>query len=331
MPRISFEKRKYIVLLHQEGKSQRSIAKLLQVSRCGVQEILHKYKKTGSVEDRQKTGRKQKTTARDQRKLVRLSKRNPNFSARQLLNSWIPSSNVSLTTVKRILRKYGLFGRVSAKKPLLLKRHKDKRLMWCKRYLRWSSQDWQKVIFSDECRVELISRRRQYVRRPKGTRFNERYTLKTTRFGGKSLMLWGAIKANGQRSLVRCVGNVNAHEYQRLLTEGLFPIYDNDDIFVQDGASCHTAASTATFMDRHGICAINDWPAQSPDINIIENLWAELKARVSKQHVNTLDELFELCMREWDNISYEKIKHLYLSIPTRLRAITKNKGSNSKY
>jgi len=50
------------------------------------------------------------------------------------------------------------------------------------------------VIFSDECRMEVTSSYRWYVRRPDGHRFDPKYIMKNVRYCSKSVLIWGAIK-----------------------------------------------------------------------------------------------------------------------------------------
>jgi len=156
--------------------------------------------------------------------------------------------------VRRILRKAGLNGRIDAKKPLLSKGHIKKRLLWCKSYSKIYVDSWRNFIFSDESRLELYSKRRQYVRRPVGEWLKSKYTLKTVKYGGSSILVWGAIRGDGTKVLCRCPHILNSKEYQTVLDRSLMPLLQNSSIFMQDGVPCHrsslhwTSWISATFV-----------------------------------------------------------------------------------
>ncbi len=70
--------------------------------------------------------------------------------------------------------------------------------------------------------------------------------------------------------------NVTAPVYQEMLEHFMLPSADQlfkdaDLIFQQDLAPAHTAKSTKSWLNDHGVAAL-DWPANSPDLNPIDNL-----------------------------------------------------------
>ena len=85
------------------------------------------------------------------------------------------------------------------------------------------------------------------------------------------------------------------------------------------------------YLDDKQICLLFDWPLQSPDINIIENLWSILKAKVYKRCPKTAEELWSAIEEEYKSIDASAIIGLYDSIPRRLKAVLQNKGEHTKY
>ena len=45
-------------------------------------------------------------------------------------------------------------------------------------------------------------------------------------------------------------------------------------------------------------------PSQSPDLNPIEHLWAELKKSVRARRPTNLTQLHQLCQEEWSQTAY---------------------------
>lgn len=159
-------------------------------------------------------------------------------------------------------------------------------------------------------------------------------------------MVWGAVWKGGRSKLVIMERDEDsprrgytAKSYQRALTEGLLPVYDETRHFQQDNAKIHVCQSTETWLQAHGIDWI-EWPAHSPDLNPIEHVWAALKRNLKRMFPdlwelkrNKLDiqEFTRYLTLAWEAIPQGLIDKLVDSIPTRLRAVKKARGWYTKY
>ena len=65
--------------------------------------------------------------------------------------------NVSGWTVRRALKRAGLSSRVKQKKPKLSSKHIRDCLDFAKRHRNWIVSDWERVIFSDECKINCFN------------------------------------------------------------------------------------------------------------------------------------------------------------------------------
>ena len=121
---------------------------------------------------------------------------------------------VSKDTIKRSLNRTGLLSRSPRKTPLLKPRHVKDRLKFVNEYQCKSEDFWNKVIWSDETKIELFGRNmRTRVWREKGTEFKPSNTIPTIKFGGRSVMIWGCFSSNGVGGMEIIEGKMNAEDF----------------------------------------------------------------------------------------------------------------------
>ncbi len=99
---------------------------------------------------------------------------------------------------------------------------------------------------------------------------------------------------------------VNAAIYQDILEHIMLPSVDKlygdaDFIFQQDLAPAHTAKGTKSWFNDHGVTVL-DWPANSPDLNPIENLWGIVKRKMRDTRPNNADDLKATVKETWASI-----------------------------
>ena len=104
-------------------------------------------------------------------------------------------------------------------------------------------------------------------------------------------------------------------------------------LFQQDNDSKHTAHATRDWLHANKITTIS-WPPDSPDLNCIENAWAELERRVTQRNPRpvTEDQLWAALQYEWYSPSFDRyVKRLYASIPHRIQSLLDSQGWWTKY
>ncbi len=150
--------------------------------------------------------------------------------------------------------------------------------------------------------------------------------LPATRPG--SVMVWGCVSALGKGNLHFCDGTINAEKYIEILEHNMLPsrrhlFQGHPCIFQQDNAKPHSAHITKSWLRRKRVRVL-DWPACSPDLSPIENVWRILKRKMRQRRPRTVAHLKTCLQEEWDKITPETLHHLVSSVPKRLLSVVKS-------
>lgn len=326
-----------IVHAARTGARVCDIARTFGKSRSTVTNILKRYDARGTVRRMNKPGRPRKTTQKDDRFIKLESTRNPRLTVPQLQAhlSKFCKLDLSESTVNRRLHEAGLYGRHAAKKPQVSEKNRKARLAFARKYVNWTADDWQKVLFSDESKFELFRTKGvTYVRRPIGTRNDVRYQVPTVKHGGGNVMVWGCFSASGTGPLFRIEETMTAVLYCDIIVDTMLPYarinMPRGWLFQQDNDPKHTAGVVTQCFKRNKVRVL-PWPSQSPDLNPIEHLWDELERRAGAHKCSNLGELFDRLQREWTEIDQNTIDRLLESMPRRCLAVINANGFPTKY
>jgi transposase len=324
------------------GLSFRKAAAEFGITHQTVSRIYKAIKKNGTIQRKKGSGAPKKWSKREARiaKRLILNREASNAVEVQRILERDHKITLAVRTVREILRSTGLNGRAKIKKPLLTHRQKKLRLKYAKKYRLWTKEQWRKVMFSDESKISRFgSDGREYCWRKKNEQLSERTTMPTVKCGGGSIMVWGCFGYNGVGWATRITGTMNSELYKEVLTDEmknsieycLPPEHQGDFIFQQDNAPCHKSKIITGWFEKEEITVI-DHPPQSPDLNPIENLWQQIKAKLHKDaSIKGVDDLWEKFENCWEQVDVEMCHKLIESMPDRLEAVIKAKGGHTKW
>jgi len=324
--------RSAIITLDKVGWLHKDIAQALHCSENSVSLWVNRWREEHSLADVERTGRPRCTTDGTDQSVGILSDQKPTLAPKDIRREM--ELDCCARTVRRRLDEVGLFGRVQQEEHAYTDETLRSRIAFAEGYSRWTEDDWSRVIFSDETHFYLGHHGREYVQRPVGAALDPKYTLKTERLKGK-VSLWGCICAGGLGHAELYVDSLDARRYQSILALNLVNSAHQfwprgQWWFQQDNWTVHTAGTSQAWFHNHGIDLI-DWPAWSPDLNPIENLWNDLKRRVYAHHPQTMEELEEWIGKEWAATDLNFISHICRSMPQRLQLLRDNNGHKISY
>ena len=103
-------------------------------------------------------------------------------------------------TVRRALKSSGMKAVKKKNKTLLAARNHKKRLDFAMRHKDWTVEDWKRVIWSDETKINRMgSDGQKWAWKEVGARgLTDQEVTGTVKFGGGSLMMWGCMTAQGE-------------------------------------------------------------------------------------------------------------------------------------
>ena len=194
-------------------------------------------------------------------------------------------------------------------------------------YNNYNLLNWENVIFSDESTFQVRANvLKKWVKKGTSAIFS------SPKFQ-KKLMVWGAFSHKGKSKLFLVEGTLSGQGYVDLLTSHLLPFirkyHRNNAIFQQDNASIHTCRLANQFFSESDL-QVMEWPACSPDLNPIENLWGILKRKVAKQNPESFEDLKQIVISEWNDIPLSTLQNLISDMPIRLAELDEQKFNRIK-
>ena len=221
------------------------------------------------------------------------------------------------------------------RKPYINNTQKHCRLLWARAHLRWTDAKWKSVLWSDESTFQIVfgNHGRRVLRAKEEKDHPDCYQCKVQK--PASVMVWGCVSAHGMGNLHICEGTINAERYIQVLEQHMLPskrrlFQGRPCLFQQDNAKPHSARVTTAWL-RSKRVQVLDWPACSPDLSPIENVWRIMKRKIRQRRPRTVEQLKSYIKQEWERIPPTKLQQLVSSVPKRLLSVVKRKGDVTQW
>lgn len=319
--------KQYVKRLRESGKSFKEIAEMLNLTINTCITMVHYKNKTYKM----KRGPKSKLSKTDKlsvkREISRLKNNQEKVNCSKLKENC--NLDVSTRTLQRHMINLKLKYRNKQKRIFLSKNHRQKRVECVNKWI-IENHPWHKTIFSDEKRFNLDGPDSWKTYEEK----HENYFRQKRQCNGSSILIWLMILPNGLLSYKVIDGNLNSAKYINLILINNVPIMKlncGDDFWYQeDNAAVHKSCIVRNFMNASNINVLS-WPARSPDINIVEDVWRIMSGLVYDgpqfQNKRLLLEKIHAVIYELNTTRRSTILNLYSDIKRRLCKILCNNGN----
>lgn len=268
--------------MHLTGSSVQDIRAAVGCSANTVRLWIRKYEQGGldCTEDHRKYNHQSRKATIEQDGIINeYFSQNPFSTSSHFIN--VVNADICSSTIRNCLHEMNIRNYVPVRRFGLSDRHRERRIAYAQQYGEEAEDFWANTVCVDKKCFKSSEDGRQRVWRPKDGRLDENFVVPIHHSGRITCNFWGCCSIYGVGVLREVRRGFNAEAYVDLLENDFLPylnrIFPEDEYekvkVIQDNSRIHTARVTRNWFEQQPRITFLPHPANSPDLNPIENLW----------------------------------------------------------
>ena len=291
------DKTRFLVLYFDAQMSIQEISNRIDRSVRTLEAWVRRVKKGEDIRMRIKRKQHKKSISEEtENKVIQMLKENPEIASTTKLAARI---GITRKSVAKILAKKGYKYKAVVIDSSIKYSEEERldRVDFCTKMLSDDGRLIYLSFFSDEMGIDLNK-----THKTKAWQTSTEKVIKKNAAGNVKLNCWGAISAQGATSLDIYEKTINGNSFREVIERHraeMGMLYSEGDFyFVQDNHPAHKVNEEWIIKEQK--LELIKLPKRSPDLNIIENLWAALKERIKYDAPTNERELRASLLRNWE-------------------------------
>lgn len=266
-----------------------------------------------------------------QKKIVELILQNPMMKLKQIKSAL--KLDCHYLTIRNFLRSKKFFRALAKQLPLVSPTNMALKEKLASFFTNVSVEDWSCVIFCDEKTFQSYHNGRIYVYRRRGDGMDRRYRYRRNRTSDFKVNCFGYVTSSGIGDIFVFEDKTNTAKFINYFNNSILPsiVKNFGDRFVLmlDNASFHVSKMALEYFLRAQI-PILSWPPQSPEWNIVEDIWGIVQRLVNELVISngppkSKQQLASYVFSSWYSVKQSTVNKLYASLPKRFESFLKER------